>query len=91
MSKHSSLRIGGPALIWVEPQDVAELMDVVAAATASGLSVYPTGLGSNSLFPDEGIEGVMVRPRGRWSGWTASQGIAELGGGAVNAHLVRGC
>ena len=90
LSKHSSLRIGGPALVWVEPQDVAELMDVVAAATASGLSVYPTGLGSNSLFPDAGIDGVMIRLSGALAGWTVNDGIAELGGGAVNAHLVRG-
>ncbi|MFW5967586.1 MAG: UDP-N-acetylmuramate dehydrogenase [Persicimonas sp.] len=93
LASHSSLRIGGPATVWAEVGEVEALQRLVTAARADGYPVYVVGLGSNVLFPDEGLEAVVVR---------LVDGLAEIdidddddealvsiGGGAVNAHIVR--
>lgn len=106
LHKRSSLRIGGPAHIWAEPEDEQELEALSSYAEGEGLRIYPIGLGSNLLFPDEGIDGVVVRLSGALAQWSFTQSrssAAELsvsapgtehlvcvGGGAINAHLVRG-
>lgn len=99
LSKHCSLRIGGPAAVWAEVESAAELEQLARAGRREGLDLTVVGLGSNTLFPDEGIEGIIVRLAGELADWQiqpvrARQGPArtatmQVGAGAVNAHVVR--
>jgi len=95
LSRHSSLRIGGPAAYWVEVETERALRSVLEWASRRSESVYVVGLGSNALFPDEGIDGVVVRLAGALSEWSVVDREGEeaeirVGGGTVNAHLVGG-
>lgn len=95
LSRHCSLRIGGPAAVWAEVATLDELRAVVDAVTKRDAPVVVIGLGSNLLFPDEGIDGVVIRLVDELAEFyfereDDEEGIVRIGAGAVNAHIVRG-
>jgi UDP-N-acetylmuramate dehydrogenase len=60
LARYSTYRIGGPATVLhpANPEDVAVAL---RHAHRAGVPVFPLGLGSNILFPDEGIEALVIR------------------------------
>lgn len=64
MSKHTTLRVGGPAQFWVEPRDERAFADIIRFATRENLPLFVVGRGSNLLVRDGGIRGVVVHPSG---------------------------
>lgn len=60
MSKHTSLRVGGPAEYWVEPQDERDLARVLHYCHVRQIPVTVVGRGTNLLVRDGGIEGVVI-------------------------------
>lgn len=94
LAKHGTLRIGGPASYWIEASSVEELRAALGFAEENDLPWVVVGLGSNVLFPDEGIEGVAIRLAGSFGEWQVDEqgdeALVSIGAGAVNAHLVRG-
>jgi len=63
MSRHTTLRIGGPADAWFAPATIDELRAVVVACAGRGVSMVAIGGGSNLLVRDGGIRGVAVATR----------------------------
>ena len=63
MSRHTTLRIGGPADAWFAPGTVGELCAVVKACAARGIPMIAVGGGSNLLVRDGGVRGVAVATR----------------------------
>jgi UDP-N-acetylmuramate dehydrogenase len=61
MSHHTSLRIGGKADVFVEPNDVSELCAVVKFAHDESVPLTVIGRGTNVLVRDGGIRGVVMR------------------------------
>ena len=59
--KHVSLKVGGAADYWVEPEDAEDLKRILSICRERGKSFYVLGLGSNVLPPDEGFRGVVIR------------------------------
>lgn len=59
MSRHTSWRVGGPADIYVEPQDLPELQAFLAGLPARTPLLW-VGLGSNLLVRDGGFRGAVV-------------------------------
>jgi hypothetical protein len=47
LSRHTSFRIGGPADIWVEPEDAASMKKAIAFAKGRGIPFFVIGNGSN--------------------------------------------
>lgn len=64
MSRHTSLKIGGPAEIFVRVNEPAGLAKIVALARDKGLGIFILGAGSNLLVRDEGLKGVIVKLEG---------------------------
>jgi UDP-N-acetylmuramate dehydrogenase len=60
MKRHTTLRIGGPADIFAEPQDMISLRKLLNALREEDIPVTPVGGGSNLLVSDEGIEGAVI-------------------------------
>ncbi len=60
LSKHTTLRVGGPAQFWVEPETRGGLANVLEFSTAHRLPITFVGRGSNLLVRDGGIPGVVV-------------------------------
>lgn len=60
LSKRTTLRVGGPADLYVEPASEADLATVVKHCGANGLPLLILGRGSNLLIRDGGIRGVVI-------------------------------
>ena len=60
MSKHTTLRVGGPAQFWVEPQTEEGFIDLVRLCSTENIPLTVIGRGSNLLVRDGGIPGVVV-------------------------------
>lgn len=60
MRNRTTLRVGGPARIWIEPTTRDAFARAVRCARSNHLPVRVMGRGSNLLVRDGGIEGVVV-------------------------------
>jgi len=56
----TTMRVGGPARVFAEPANEADLQVLLAEAHARGLPVLMLGRGSNLLVPDEGVDGLVL-------------------------------
>ena len=64
LSKHTTLRVGGPAQFWVEPRNEDAFAELIRFCRSENLPLFVIGRGSNLLVRDGGIRGVVVHPRG---------------------------
>jgi len=64
LSKHTTLRVGGPARFWVEPRNENMFAELIRFCRYESLPLFVIGRGSNLLVRDGGILGVVVHPCG---------------------------
>ena len=60
MRGHTSLRTGGPAEVWVEPDHPEELKEIFQECRYNHFNFMVIGGGTNLLVKDTGIKGVVV-------------------------------
>ena len=60
LAKHTTLRIGGPADVYVEPASEADLVAAVKFCHERSLPFFVIGRGSNLLVRDGGFRGVAI-------------------------------
>lgn len=60
MAGHISFRVGGPARRMAFPKDAGELTELLALAEDCGARSIVLGNGTNVLFPDEGIDALVI-------------------------------
>lgn len=60
LSRLSTYRIGGPATV-LHPAVAEDVAMALRMATATGVPWFAVGLGSNLLFPDEGLDALVIR------------------------------
>ena len=60
LAKHTTLRVGGPADVYVEPASEADLAAVVKFCHERSLPFFVIGRGSNLLVRDGGYRGVII-------------------------------
>ena len=82
LSRHTYMRIGGPAAYFGTPEDVAQFERIAAWAREHGLRVRILGGGSNVLVSDEGVHDVVLSLR-RVCGTFAFDGIEVTAGATV--------
>ena len=61
MSRHTSFKIGGPALIYVQPSSQDELIKIVSECRNNGAPFIIVGRGTNILVSDEGVKKVVIQ------------------------------
>jgi len=61
MSKHTTMRVGGPVDIMVLPNTIEEITDVINYAKENNIPIKVIGNGSNMIVSDLGIEGIVVK------------------------------
>lgn len=61
LSKHSSFKIGGDADIFIKPNDINQLKQIILFCEDSGINYTVIGNGSNILFRDEGYRGAIIK------------------------------
>ena len=64
LSKHTTLRVGGPAQFWVEPRNEKSFAELIRFCRSENLPLFVVGRGSNLLVRDGGIRGVVAHPSG---------------------------
>lgn len=82
------LRVGGPAEMFFQPRDLAELQSTLRDLDTA-MPVFPMGVGSNLIVRDGGIPGMVVR-LGRGFNQIAIDGdMVTAGAAALDAHVAR--
>jgi UDP-N-acetylmuramate--alanine ligase len=64
LSKHTTLRVGGPAQFWVEPRSEKTFAELIRFCRNENLPLFVMGRGSNLLVRDGGVRGIVVHPCG---------------------------
>lgn len=60
LANRTTLRVGGAARIYAEPDSREALRALMLAARAAAVPVFLLGRGSNLLVPDEGVDGLVL-------------------------------
>ena len=60
MSEHTTFKIGGPADLFVTPDDADEIAEVLEVCRAAEVPYFVLGCGSDLLVSDEGYRGVII-------------------------------
>ena len=60
LAKHTTMRIGGPADVYVEPASEADLANVLKFCAERDMPFFILGRGSNLLVRDGGVRGVVI-------------------------------
>jgi UDP-N-acetylmuramate dehydrogenase len=89
MARHTGLRVGGPADLFIEPADLADLKDVLANLKAGSIPYLVVGGGYNLLVRDGGIRGCVISLRGLNGMKPLPAARLEVEAGVLNAMLCR--
>ncbi len=88
LSKHTTMRVGGPAQFWAEPETEEAFSRLVRAAGNLSLPLLVIGRGSNLLVRDGGIRGVVAHlSRGEFKHIEVRDGQITAGAGVKLKEL----
>lgn len=89
LSGLSWLRVGGPAEVFYQPADIADLQAFMRACPAE-IPVMPMGVGSNLIIRDGGLDGAVIRlGRGFNAVTIAEDGTLTVGAAALDAQVAK--
>jgi UDP-N-acetylmuramate dehydrogenase len=89
MAPLTTFRIGGPAALYLEPENERDLSAVAEAVGETGIAFLAVGKGSNILVSDEGFPGLVLR-LGKGFRWAARSGDRLTAGGAMPLPALSG-
>jgi UDP-N-acetylmuramate--L-alanine ligase/UDP-N-acetylenolpyruvoylglucosamine reductase len=88
LSKHTTMRVGGPAQFWAEPETEEAFARLVRFCTLNEIPLFVMGRGSNLLVRDGGIRGVVVHlSRGEFKQVEVRDGKIHAGVGVKQKEL----
>lgn len=61
LAAHGTWHIGGPADLLIEPENIAQIQAVVYFARTRAIPLLVIGQGSNLLFADSGLRGIVLK------------------------------
>ncbi len=92
MARHCSLKVGGPAGLFVVPRDIGELNLLVDVLESGGVSWRVLGGGTNVLFANGGFSGCVIRlGEGFADIQVNDRGILEAGAASTTAAMLAEC
>ncbi len=89
LGRHTTFRIGGPALVHFQPATVEAVVGAVAWAKQHGLPWLVLGLGSNVLIRDGGFRGLVLKIGKGLDTFTHRAGTWKVGAGLPVPLLAR--
>lgn len=88
LSQHTTLRIGGPASIWLIAESVEDVVTARDTALSLNVPFIVVGKGSNLLVSDEGFDGVVLVLGHHFNHWTAKGDTVSAGAGITLGRLI---
>ncbi len=82
------LRVGGPAELFYQPADRADLAEFLAGLDPK-TPVFPMGVGSNLIVRDGGMRGAVLRLGRGFNGIEIEGDKVRVGAAALDAHVAR--
>ncbi len=82
------LRVGGPADLFFQPADEADLVAFLQALDPAEV-VFPMGVGSNLIVRDGGLRAVVVRLGRGFNAISVADGLVVAGAAALDSHVAR--
>jgi len=73
MSRHTTMRVGGPAALFLEPSSIEQIGEILRHCRRTGLDCRILGNGSNLLVKDEGVAAVVLHMGPAFSGVEARE------------------
>lgn len=90
LAKHTTMRVGGPAQFWLEPETEEGFCELVRTAHEAGIPFMVIGRGSNLIVRDGGLRGAVVRLRRGVFGEFAVEGDGIRAGVGVRLKALSG-
>lgn len=87
MKNHTSFRVGGPADIFVSPENEFQVRDILELCHKSGCPVFVMGNGTNLVVRDKGIRGVVLKIYDNFNKVTVDGNIITADAGALLAVI----
>lgn len=81
LSQHTTMKIGGPAEIFIEPSSLANIQKVMTFIKERQLPWRAIGRGSNLLVSDKGIEGIVIKLGAGLGHLSINESTITVGGG----------
>ncbi|MCM3441197.1 UDP-N-acetylmuramate dehydrogenase [Metabacillus halosaccharovorans] len=81
LAKHTTIKIGGPADIYIEPNSTDSLCKAIEIIKDNNVKWTVIGRGSNLLVADKGIEGVVIKLGAGMDDFDLNGEILTVGGG----------
>ena len=92
LSKHTSMNVGGPASLFIEPADTESLVYALKCCIEGKIEFFVLGGGSNVIFCDEGIDVVICTRKLNSIQFGLEGGkTIKTGAGAVWAGVIQFC
>jgi UDP-N-acetylmuramate dehydrogenase len=91
LSRHTSLKVGGPADLFVIPADRDDLVQLIDNLHTAQVPFLVIGGGYNLLVRDKGFRGVVISLSRLATVTVTADGVVIAGAGATNGALVRFC
>ncbi len=89
LADHNTWRIGGRASALVEPSDVSQVQRLVNFSYQENIPLVVIGQGSNLLFDDRGVDGIVLKIGAKLSHLDLHEGEISAGGGVWVPQLAR--
>jgi len=89
LSRYTTLKIGGKAERFCQPNSVEELVELMSDLSRRGEPWYVIGGGSNLLVSSKGVEGTVIRTAQITKAVQLDEKLLEAGAGARLPHLAR--
>jgi UDP-N-acetylmuramate--L-alanine ligase/UDP-N-acetylenolpyruvoylglucosamine reductase len=88
LARHTTMRVGGPAQFWAEPETEEGFARLIRFCTEAGVPLFVIGRGSNLLVRDGGIRGVVVHlAQGEFKRLEVREGRITAGVGVKQKEL----
>lgn len=95
LKNHSYFKIGGPADIFIEPDDIDDIKNAFSVIKKHGIDYYVIGNGTNLLVSDDGFRGAIIKVGQKFNYITRDGNSVTVGAGtllsALSKYLAEEC
>jgi UDP-N-acetylmuramate dehydrogenase len=91
MSRHTTFKIGGPAERLIVPGDRKDLLEILGAYARNRIPFFVLGRGSNTLFKDEGMRGIVIKNTAACTELNIDGNDVTVGASVTLQRLISAC